>query len=82
MKISKIRKLVKNKNWLWKKYLQLADREKELETFWDFKCSDFFVGEIHAKLNRQYYYRATARLERHVKIIERCLSALGEEVPK
>lgn len=71
-KIDKLRrKLTKNKNWL----RNFADKLKADEKYWNdfymFKCSDFFVGNNTAEINKKIYEKHIHQIGRKFRQAQR-----------
>jgi hypothetical protein len=74
MKIAKLRRKLKDRKWLNRKYLELLDESERLNRFFDFECSSFFKGDKKAEYNRQIYYKKHRQNDRQIEFIESLLT--------
>lgn len=64
--IKKLRKRIKEKGYYEYRLRKFASRGQELKDFYDFECSDFFVGRATASLNRVYYYKRSRKVDARI----------------
>ncbi|HTB99869.1 MAG TPA: hypothetical protein VK705_04245 [Ferruginibacter sp.] len=77
-KIKKIRKLLNNKDYLIQQLRRWADFEKELQSFYTFKCSIFFEGQTNARLNIIEYYKKYRRCNTKIRTYKKLLDITDE----
>jgi hypothetical protein len=73
MRISKLRKKLRDKNWLENKYRSLTDDLEGWDRFEKFECCSTFVGSEKAEYNQRLYDKKTKVLYRHVRFIKKLL---------
>jgi hypothetical protein len=71
-----LRKRFTNKLWLTQKYRQLLDVSHELNSFYDFECSEFFRGHALAAYNYEIYLQNSSRNDARLKYIKQHLDSL------
>ena len=73
MKIKKLRKKLKSKKFLEKKYDRLTRESQHWHHFLEFECHDFFVGYDRKRYNLRIYTKNIKRVERQIEFIESLL---------
>lgn len=71
--IKNIRIKLKDEKFLIGKLREWGEEEKRLESFYRFKCSDFFEGKTLAEINRQEYYKRIKVCNRKIGQLKRLL---------
>ncbi len=69
-KIKILRAKLKNKKWVESKIKELLRYSRELNTFRQFECSDFFRGYQNASRNRKWADRREAQINRQLSFLE------------
>lgn len=78
MKISKLRKKIKNPKWVQRKYSYFAQQHKYWEDFYRFQCSNFFEGEYNAEKNKLTYNKHAPQVERHCEFLLNILKSTNK----
>ena len=73
MKIGKLRKKLKDKKFLEKKYDELTEQSQSWNTFLKFDCSSFFRGSERAERNQRLYNKEMPKIRRRIKFIKSLL---------
>lgn len=70
MKIGKLRKKLKEKKFLEKKYDELTEKARSWNTFLKFDCSTFFRGYERAERNKRLYDKEIKKIRRQINFIK------------
>jgi hypothetical protein len=73
MKVKAIRKKLKDKSWVLKRYAQVLQETNRMDTFKQFDCDPFFRGEELASSNLKVYDKKMFKLKRKIKFLEKFL---------
>jgi hypothetical protein len=73
MKVKVIRKKLKNKKWVLKRYSQVLQETNKMNTFKQFDCDPFFRGSELASSNMKVYEKEMFKLRRKIKFLEKFL---------
>lgn len=73
MKVKAIRKKLKDKSWVLKRYSQVLQETNRMNTFKQFDCDPFFRGEELASSNLKVYDKKMFKLKRKIKFLEKFL---------
>lgn len=65
----KLRKNLKNKEWVERRLYKLAQEDSDNEHFYKFECSSTFRGEKLANLNFKEYLKRNKRIERQYQFL-------------
>jgi hypothetical protein len=70
MKIGKLRKKLKEKKFLEKKYDELTKKAHHWNSFLKFECSTFLRGYERAERNQRIYNKEIKKLRRQINFIK------------
>ena len=73
MKVKLIRKKLKDKNWVLRRYAQVLQETNRMNTFKEFDCDPFFRGEELASSNLKVYEKTMFRLKRKITFLQNYL---------
>ena len=73
MKVKAIRKKLKDKSWVLKRYSQVLQETNIMNTFKQFDCDPFFRGDELASSNLKVYDKKMFKLKRKIKFLEKFL---------
>jgi len=79
MKIKRLRKKLKDKKFLEKKYNRLTEEAEHWHHFLTFECHEFFVGEEREKYNSRVHEKNMKRVNRQIEFIESLLGIDTDE---
>ena len=73
MKVKLIRKKLKDKKWVLRRYAQVLQETNRMNTFKQFDCDPFFRGEELASSNLKVYEKTMFRLKRKITFLQNYL---------
>ena len=73
MKVKLIRKKLKDKKWVLRRYAQVLQETNRMNTFKQFDCDPFFRGDQMAAHNIETYEKAMFRLKRKIDFLKKYL---------
>jgi hypothetical protein len=73
MKVKLIRKKLKDKKWVLRRYAQVLQETNRMNTFKEFDCDPFFRGEELASSNLKVYEKTMFRLKRKITFLQNYL---------
>ena len=73
MKVKIIRRKLKDKKWIMKRYGQVLQATNKMNTFKQFECDPFFRGTELASVNLKVYEKEMFRLKRKIIFLEKFL---------
>ena len=73
MKVKAIRKKLKDKSWVLKRYSQVLQETNRMNTFKQFDCDPFFRGPELASVNLKVYKKTMFRLKRKINFLQKFL---------
>ena len=73
MKVKIIRRKLKDKNWVLRRYAQVLQETNKMNTFKQFDCDTFFRGPELASANLKVYEKEMFRLKRKIIFLEKFL---------
>jgi uncharacterized Fe-S cluster-containing MiaB family protein len=73
MKVKLIRKKLKDKNWVLRRYSQVLQETNKMNTFKQFDCDPFFRGEELASSNLKLYDKKMFKLTRKINFLQKFL---------
>lgn len=69
MKVKLIRKKLKDKKWVLRRYAQVLQETNRMNTFKQFDCDPFFRGSELASVNLKVYEKNMFRLKRKITFL-------------
>ena len=73
MKVKLIRKKLKDKSWVLRRYSQVLQETNKMNTFKQFDCDPFFRGPELASVNLKVYEKTMFRLKRKITFLQNYL---------
>ena len=73
MKVKIIRRKLKDKNWVLRRYAQVLQETNKMNTFKQFDCDTFFRGPELASVNLKVYEKKMFRLKRKITFLQNYL---------
>jgi hypothetical protein len=73
MKVKLIRKKLKDKKWVLRRYAQVLQETNRMNTFKQFDCDPFFRGPELASANLKVYKKTMFRLRRKINFLQKFL---------
>ena len=73
MKVKLIRKRLKDKKWVLRRYSQVLQETKRMNTFKQFDCDPFFRGPELASANLKLYEKRMFKLRRKISFLQNYL---------
>lgn len=75
-KIRYLRVKLKSERWINNRLRFLYRCSEQLNTFYQFECSDFFRGYTSASRNRIWHKKRDNQIDRQIKFLERTLKQI------